>query len=140
MSLMPPFVSRPTFERLIDTGAIFLTASKLEETTAKRQDLAQLKAQQRKYAAEIQSMDGKIKTLTSRIEKVCTHWCPCCRSEVSCDLADKSTRTEVVHMARKDISRRGRQRVNELTRSKLPVTHTGRSKYELPSAADQCAA
>lgn len=45
---------RLCFERLIDAGSIFLTAAKLEETTHKRSELAGLKAQQRKYAAEIE--------------------------------------------------------------------------------------
>jgi len=45
---------RPCFERLIDAGAIFLTASKLEDTTRTRSQLTDLKAQQRKYAAEIE--------------------------------------------------------------------------------------
>lgn len=45
---------RACFERLIDAGSIFLTAAKLEETTHKRCELADLKEQQRKYAAEIE--------------------------------------------------------------------------------------
>jgi chromosome segregation ATPase len=61
--------NKPCFERLIDTGAIFLTATKLEETTQKRQDLASLKAHQRQYGAQIHDMQQQIHTLATRIEK-----------------------------------------------------------------------
>lgn len=61
--------NKPCFERLIDTGAIFLTSTKLEETTLKRQALASLKAQQRQYGAQIHDMQQQIHTLTTRIEK-----------------------------------------------------------------------
>ena len=58
---------KPCFARLIDTGAIFLTAQRLEETTHKRQELTQLKAHQRKFAAEIESMDEKLNVFSDLI-------------------------------------------------------------------------
>ena len=57
------------FERIIDTGAIFLTAAKLEETTSKRAELSNLQAQQRKYAAQLGELENKTNNLTDRITK-----------------------------------------------------------------------
>ena len=59
----------PCFERIIDTGAIFLTAAKLEETTSKRAELSSLQAQQRKYTAQLRELEDKTNTLTDRIAK-----------------------------------------------------------------------
>lgn len=53
----------------MDTGAIFLTAAKLEETTSKRGLLSNLQAQQRKYAAQIRDLEEKTQNLTDRIAK-----------------------------------------------------------------------
>ena len=57
------------FGRIMDTGAIFLTAAKLEETTSKRGHLSNLQAQQRKYAAQIRDLEDKTQNLTARIAK-----------------------------------------------------------------------
>ena len=59
----------PCFERIMDTGAIFLTAAKLEETTSTRGRLSNLQAQQRKYAAQICDLEEKTQNLTDRIAK-----------------------------------------------------------------------